>query len=200
MLPASPAQILAAALVVVAWLLGGSLDPAGAGSIVAALVAGIVAFVVLGLVARPSPGASEPVDGWPLFLRELERARRHGRRLALVRLTPGGRTDGALAERVRADARVIDLVWHEHDAVYLGLPEADREVAERVAVRLCARPELAAAEVRTAVFPDEALTTGALMSLVAGRAGAPVPLRLQPLNGAPIAAEVPERRAGEGGS
>jgi hypothetical protein len=196
-------RLAEAALIGLVALIMGTLDLGGGENIVAGVAVGVLVFAVLARAGRLAPVAAEPEAGWHTFLRELERARRHARQLALVRVTHEASASDAVADRARSMARVVDIVWSDADAIYLGLPEADRGAAELVVDRLRTLSELAAAESRIAIFPDEAVTAGALMGLAHGQGMQPVPLpRRLPL-GAPTAFEVAvggERRAGESGT
>jgi len=97
--------------------------------------------------------------------RELYRSRRYGRHLALVGAPP---VDAQALDSLTFSLRMLDRVWTEGKQLYVLLPEADREEAEGLLHRLAAS-ETAVLEVeraRVAVFPDDALTSDALIEAV----------------------------------
>lgn len=144
-----------------------------------ATLAGIALAGAL-LARRPKPAAdAETAAGWREFRRELNRSRRHGYPLSLVRL-PGAAGDRAsVADRlaqVRHDIRRIDLAWPAHGDLYLLLPQTDRAGAIGAVARLGVPSPLGADAVdaaRIAVFPGDGLTSGALIAAVGGMAPRP---------------------------
>jgi len=126
-------------------------------------------------------------DGWAGFMVELERARRYERPMALIRIAQGRLSaDGAaaaggepLVDRVRARTRQVDRVWQEGDQVYVVVPEGGSTAVADLTARLRAATHLAGIEVRSAVFPDQALTAGALLAMVHDGEWEPVPLPLR---------------------
>jgi len=165
--------------------------PAGAPAIpivvAVALGGGLLA---VGLVDRiiGSPDALDRAsEGWARFLVELERARRYERPMALVRIakgpTPAGEAmsdlDEPLVARVRARTRQVDLVWQEGEQVYVVVPEGGSAAVADLIQRLRAATHLAGIEVRSAVFPDQAVTAGALLAVVHDGEWEPVPLPLR---------------------
>jgi len=122
-----------------------------------------------GSAHHATPATSE--DAWATVHRELARARRHERPLALVRLPGDGRQESALtrAEAIVPYLRRIDRVWAEHGDVNLLLPEADRAAAQRLVERLRERqPDAQASEASIASFPADGLTSGAILATLYG--------------------------------
>jgi len=108
---------------------------------------------------------------------ELYRSRRYGRSFAVVAhpvVSPGA------VAGLRALVRASDHVWIERGQLYVLAPEADREGAESLIARVAAiAPTLVdAALARVAVFPDDALTSGALLAAVAAPAARPALARV----------------------
>ncbi len=118
-----------------------------------------------------SNGTATSEDAWEAVHREIARARRHERPLALVRLSGDGRMDEALARAgtIVPLLRRIDRIWAEHGDVNILLPEADRAAAERLVERLRARqPNASPVEASIACFPADGLTSGALLAALYG--------------------------------
>lgn len=117
------------------------------------------------------------LEGWSDFGRELNRCRRHGRPFALIfvpiqldragrqrrlvrRRTPGRPTSHQPATLL---VRTTDMVLVQGGAIYLLLPETDREQATRCLERLrTADPEWPEDDVHLVVFPDDGYTLGKL--------------------------------------
>ena len=169
-----------------------------------AFVAAVIA------VSRPRPAPSELVslhvdgDVWSAFERELARARRYKRSLALIRgPIPGGTRltpPHELLTRVGESLRAVDTVWVQDEALWLLIPEADHEVAARVAERLAATDAIQPEAIRIASFPLDALTAGALISMVQRNQTGPIhlPVRSAVEAGDGVAAGGSEARFGEG--
>ncbi len=146
---------------------------------------GLVVWAAVGIrlsfaTARKHPtteGAN--LGGSSAFDRELDRARRHNRPLAIVRVptptsmgsltgeaaTAKGKT--ALAQDVLAFSRVLrsyDVVWAQPGNVFLLLPELDKDQAyaslERV--RRTAHYLVPKQGVQIVAFPEDGITAGAL--------------------------------------
>ena len=123
--------------------------------------------------------------GWHAFERELARARRYERPLALIRAplpdavpteSPDVMTD------INRSLRTVDTAWIDGDALWILATEADRTVAEQVADRVVgAAPRLAREAIRVASFPADALTAGALISALQSNRPGPIqlPVRTQ---------------------
>jgi len=142
----------------------------------ASAVAGI-AFVGSRRARRPMPPLeAEASAGWRDFRRELSRSRRHGYHMALVRL-PGDATDpvavGDRLARVRRGIRRIDAAWPTDDDVYLLLPQTDRAGVAGAISRVSGAADRF---VSVAVFPEDGLTSGALIAAVGGSAPGPAPM------------------------
>lgn len=126
-------------------------------------------------------------DGWAGFMVELERARRYERPMALMRIAQGhvpedegpAAAGEPLVDRVRVRTRQVDLVWQEGDQVYVVVPEGGSTAVADLVTRLRAVTHLAGIEVRSAVFPDQAVTAGALLAMVHDGEWEPVPLPLR---------------------
>ena len=114
--------------------------------------------------ARPIAASSAPA-GLQELHRELYRSRRYDRPLALIGVPhPANGEPAALSALVRS----IDRVWAENGRVYLLLPEANRAMGEALLARLEQHRELGVRQedARLAVFPEDGLTTGALLEAV----------------------------------
>lgn len=98
--------------------------------------------------------ASAPDD----LVRELERSRRFSRPLALIG-APAESRYGAISGAIRK----IDRIWLDDGAVYVLLPESDRCVADALLDRLHRSGVLPSDAAVVAVFPDDALTSRALL-------------------------------------
>ena len=140
--------------------------------------------------------------------REFDRARRHGRPFALIRSelpVPRRRRlvgvmDGLarqLPEMVGTGLRITDRAWLEDDALIVLAPEADHAAAQALVTRLATamREGLGSAEAvrwTVAVFPDDGLTTGALLAaLDHGARGGSLPSPISPLPAPPSASTGP---------
>lgn len=123
------------------------------------------------LVDRHSPTAAPALTttGWEDVHRELARARRHDRPLAIVRLPGASGTDAAARSAAIAPyLRRIDRTWSEHGDVNVLLPEADRSAAEILVERLRKRQPDAVGGANIATFPADGLTSGALLAALYG--------------------------------
>lgn len=118
----------------------------------------------------PAWSYSSGASGWEDLHRELARARRHERPLAIVRLPGAAGSDAAArAAAIAPFLRRIDRVWSEHGDVNVLLPEADRAAADRLIGRLRARqPETVGVAASIASFPADGLTSGALLASLYG--------------------------------
>lgn len=191
--PARPQLTLAAAGTVLGIGLGvvATETIPGLGGIVGALLAVVGATAVVAIVLATTWPADNPASAddtaWTEFRRELRRARRSGRPLTLLRIpipertsadAPGGAT---LVRAIAAELRLIDRTWVDGDSIYLMLPESSRSAATVVVDRLAATPAMAAvAAAHLATFPEDGLTSGALLAAVHGTAVGQVPIPLRP--------------------
>ena len=114
------------------------------------------------------PVASQ--TGWEDVHRELARARRFQRSMAIVRLPGSEGTDAPdRATTIVPYLRRIDRVWAEHGDVTVLLPDTDRAAAERLVSRLQTRQPIAVGPAPAIVtFPVDGLTSGALLSALYG--------------------------------
>ena len=185
--------LLLGLLAVLAGFVAGRLfDQPGLGVVLAA-VAAVAAVALAGgaaLLAGSSGAVSRTADGRAAFQMELDRARRHRRTFAMARLElaaaePAGSgsteisrgTSAGTIGLIAASLRITDRVWlDDGDAVVL-LPESDRSTAEAFAERLrSATPNLFSPRWAIAAFPDDGLTSGALLdALERGMLGGAVP-------------------------
>lgn len=164
------------------------------------IVVALVAVLVAVLVARSHRGSdallrveAERASGWRDFHRELIRSRRRAHPLALVRI-PAAASDPVAQlialERVRGSLRRADAAWVDEADLYVMLPETSRDAAWPALTRLAALGFTAERAPRLAVFPDDGLTSGVLVSAVAGASPTAVAVR------GPIAAAVARQSTG----
>lgn len=130
----------------------------------AAVLVGAAAGLLLGRrPPRPSGSAADP----HVLARELDRARRLGTDVTLVRLPGVGALAPAAAAACRAGGllRAVDSSWTEGDDVFLVLVDTDADGARRVVDRVTGMG-IPADGARLASFPGSGLTTGALLAKV----------------------------------
>jgi hypothetical protein len=157
------------------------------------LVVGLI--VIVGLCAIAAWVTAQPgrdaltASGLDAFRAELDRARRHRRTFAMARLelapSAGGvaaavaddTTSTATIQLIGASLRITDHAWLDDGDVVILLPESDRETAESFADRVrTAAPGRFTARIGIAAFPDDGLTSSALLdALERGMEGAPMP-------------------------
>jgi hypothetical protein len=138
----------------------------------------VVVGCALGAWVATQPAADLLLSsGREAFRAELDRARRHRRTFAMARLeladptvvrasdSPGD--DGiarATIELIGASLRITDRAWLEDGDAVILLPESDRSTAEAFAERVrTAAPGRFTARTAFAVFPDDGVTSGALL-------------------------------------
>jgi hypothetical protein len=142
-----------------------------------------------------------PQDVWTIARREMERSRRYGHPLALVRVVAApraphegqdprerrrlraeraaraGRDAGAqLAAALRGTVRDLDTVWSDRRGVFMLLPESDVEAGRGLAQRLRTGDDpllTAEDDVRIGAFPGDGLTLDALIAAVTRPVPAP---------------------------
>jgi len=162
---------------VIAGAAGGRLS-ADPGNFVPALACGFVAVLAIvgGIGAFPAQRL-DPLEwaGLDALRRELDRSRRHRRSFALLRLSlasgaaataPASSSDAddQMLSLVGASLRVTDRAWRDGNDVIVLLPEAGRATAVDLAARLeSLAPGRFASGVGIAVFPEDGLTSGALV-------------------------------------
>lgn len=160
-----------------------ALWPGAQPSVLRLALAVVAAVFLLGYPAR-NVVAGAHHGGAAAFPAELNRARRYGRALSLVRF---GCADGqaaaqdlaaTLTQRLRED----DAVWSEGRNVYVLLPEAARMDAASF-VRRFRRTVTASPDVTVVVasFPEDGATTGALMECLENDKPVPVDVLLDRL-------------------
>jgi hypothetical protein len=119
-------------------------------------------------VPMSTPTSTEA--GWADVHREIARARRHERPMAIVRL-PGesGSNATTRAAALAPYLRRIDRTWADQGEVNVLLPETDRLAAEQLVERLRIRqPSVVGAGASIAAFPTDGLTSGALLAALYG--------------------------------
>jgi hypothetical protein len=159
------------------------------GSFTTAAVLMLAGLVIAGVVLATMSGhpAASPSDaaGWMEFRRELRRARRHDRPLTIVRLPRpiGSEASGDPAEDVRAlglKLRLTDRWWADEESIFVMLPESGRTAATPVLDRLEAVRQGSRTLARVAAFPEDGLTSGAIIAAVLGTGVGPVPTPIRP--------------------
>jgi hypothetical protein len=144
------------------------------GSVLMLVVPVVLAVFVIGTLAAlvPDRDRHTPADaiGWERFDLELERSRRHERPLALLRISV---STGPRARRwappdsaeIRDAVRVLDAVWVDREHVFVLMPETNREALSRAIGRILTRlPRIDLEAMRVALYPEDGLTSGALIS------------------------------------
>lgn len=127
-----------------------------------ALLAASAATIATALVWQASPAAvSEPRPA-QRFAAEIDRSRRYGHVLTLVRIS-----GAASRTAISSSFRTADIIWSDGDHLYVAMPETDSEAAWFVVNRLLVSEELTATAVTIASFPEDALTTHALLAATA---------------------------------
>ena len=150
-------------------------------------VIGVIALVLV-LITAPAepeamPTATPARAGWAEFRRELRRSRRAVRSMTLLRLPGPADPEAAIAadlegrsRRLHEHLRLVDRTWVDDGSIYVLLPESPRAAAESLLGRLRTLvPDVIAEDVRMATFPDDGLTSGALISAVHGASLSEVP-------------------------
>ncbi len=162
------------------------------------IVLGVVAALVTTVQRRPArrPGASTD-EGWRAFEREIARARRYEHPLTLVRVEPTEEA-GRWFDRLAPHLREVDVAWRDPSAIWLAVPGADEAAAAPIIARLMREaPELAElATVRTASFPTDALTAGALVGQLLADGDRPIRLPVRAGDDHAIPADAADRQLG----
>ncbi len=197
----SPARRRSFAFAVLATVIGGGIGHQ-IGETGLGLAPGLGVWIALfGLGALLALFVSTPADstdavvatddaGWTEFRRELRRSRRGGRPLTLLRIageelpTNGPDSAGDLATRSRRLAlhlRLVDRTWVDDGSIYVLLPESPRSAANVLIDRVrAASPGQLPEMVRVATFPEDGLTSGAIIAAVNGGAIDAVPIPIRP--------------------
>ncbi len=178
------------------------LTPSASFGVWVAAFGGLALLIVL--LAEPAPtsttavtGPSGDEAGWAEFRREMRRARRGVRPLTLVRVPgPGPESTESTIDLIARSLqfgqhlRLVDRTWVDDGSIYVLLPESPRAAADILLGRLRAiAPELLAVGVRIATFPDDGLTSGAIIAAVHNSAvgNGPTPIRTTLGEGADVA-------------
>lgn len=192
-----PRRVLALVAIATVFGAGVGLQLTGAGLAVTpglglwmtVVAGGALAVVLLGRTWEPSRDIRRGDEtAWTEFRRELRRARRHRRALTLVRI-PHRDSDAAasrdlrdLTDRIGAGLRLIDRAWVDNGNIYVMLPESSRAAASVAVERLMTLDSnLSADDVRVASFPDDGLTSGALIAAVHDMAIDRIPIPIRPV-------------------
>jgi len=163
----------------------------------------VVLVVSDALRDRPTDSAVLRTAANAAFRRELDRARRHRRSFALVRLplgdAPHGAGSGRLGDGIAATTlrllgttlRITDSAWIQDGAAMVLLPESDRATAEAFLERARqAAPRRFGERAGIALFPDDGLTSGALFEAAErDMLGEPIPQPIAPTLVAPVVAD-----------
>jgi hypothetical protein len=143
------------------------------GSLLLLLVPLALAVFVVGTLAalQPDAGRRSLVEavGWERFDLELERSRRHERPMALLRISRDPRSREATgtphAAEIREAVRILDVVWSDGAHVFVLMPETDQAALSRAIGRILARlPSIGLDGMRVALYPEDGLTSGALIA------------------------------------
>jgi hypothetical protein len=139
--------------------------------LLAVLAALLLLFLGAVVATRRAPTeyAGDDLHGWNELARELDRSRRFGRKFSLIRIPrPGGATEDVIRghlERIGRALRSIDHAWMSDSGLYVLLPETDRMAANTLGTRLLrTSPELLPENLAIVSFPDDGITSGALLS------------------------------------
>lgn len=171
----------------------------------AALVGG--ALIALGVVAaivttvlqrRPAgTGGASSEEGWRSFEREIARARRYEQPLTLVRVELPD-DPSPWYDRLTPHLREVDVVWRDSSAIWLAVPGADEAAAGPIVARLLREaPELVeVAVMRSASFPADALTAGALVGQLLADGERPIRLPVRAGDELAIPSDVSDRQLG----
>ncbi len=158
----------------------------------AAAMAGGVLLVLLIASPRGRSVVDTPIAmvgdaGWSEFRRELRRSRRGERSLTLMRIAGPDTASGAdldllttRSQRLAGHLRLVDRTWVDDGSIYAMLPESPQEAAIVMLERVRAMdPGLLPSDIRVATFPEDGLTSGALIAAVHGASfdHVPTPIR-----------------------
>ncbi len=177
------ALTISLALVGAGYLLGRSDPEDGLAALALALIIGAAAAFVrsdrrdaasLGMLGRDDPsGPPSVVD------REIARARRLQRPLAMVRATLPrnddhhlARIQEVLASGTGSPVRLTDHAWVERGTLFIVFPDARRQTAELAWARICRAIPMLGDDARIVVFPEDGVTLGGLLDQLAN---APAP-------------------------
>ena len=168
------AAIAGVGLGLMAGQLGLGLTPGLDLSIAVLGMGALIAMVVAGPTRSDDPAAATEEVGWTEFRRELRRSRRGGRPLTLLRIAGGEAptvaADGSddlvtRSRRLGLHLRLVDRTWVDDGSIYVLLPESPRSAANVLIERIRERsPGQLPEEVRIATFPEDGLTSGAIIA------------------------------------
>lgn len=150
----------------------------------------LIALFLSAPVRSTAPMAASEEASWVEFRRELRRARRSGRPLTLLRIprdelpADGPDEPGDLWTRSRRlgyHLRLVDRAWADDASIYVLLPESSRAAADALIRRIrAASPGQLPEQVHIATFPENGLTSGALLAAVHNRTVDAVPIPIRP--------------------
>ena len=134
--------------------------------------AGGLGLVLVGARGRTRPVAPHVslVGDWDAFRREIDRSRRYERPLALATASlPAAIADSEsvvdLMARAKTRLRSVDILWHHGSRLWILMPESTRDGGIAAIKRITeVSPSALDARWRLVMFPDDALTTGALIA------------------------------------
>jgi hypothetical protein len=183
---------------------GLGLDP-GLATVVGLLGLGALVALLVSAPARSTPPLATSDDtSWTEFRRELRRARRTGRPLTLLRIAseelPSGGAGGpsdllGRSRKLGLHLRLVDRTWVDDASIYVLLPESPRAAADALIGRIrAASPAELPARVHIATFPENGLTSGALLAAVHNRFvdAIPIPIRPTTAEGVEVSAFEPD--------
>jgi hypothetical protein len=159
------------------------------------VLAGIVTTVLRKRPAMVRTASAE--EGWRAFEREIARARRYEHPLTLVRVELPDDAE-RWYDRLVPHLREVDVAWRDQSAIWLAVPGADEAAAAPIVARLLREaPELAdVAVVRSAGFPADALTAGALVGQLLADGDRPIRLPVRAGDELAIPADASDRQLG----
>lgn len=168
---------------------------------------GLVALLLSPPVRSTDLAADSDDAGWIEFRRELRRARRGGRPLTILRIAgdelPADGADGRSDLRMHARVlglrlRIVDRTWIDDGSIYVLLPESSRAAADALIARIRAdMPQELPEGVRIATFPENGLTSGAIIAALNDGVVDAVPIPIRPIGeGVVDAGPIPIRAIG----
>lgn len=165
------------------------------GALIALGVVAVAATAILQRRPTSASGASTE-EGWRAFEREIARARRYDHPMTLVRVQVPDEA-GRWYDRLAPHLREVDVAWQDPSAIWLAVPGADEAAAAPILARLMREaPELAEiATIRSANFPVDALTAGALVGQLLADGDRPIKLPVRAGDGA-LPTDVSDRQLG----
>jgi hypothetical protein len=170
-------------------------------------ILGLVALLLSPPVRSTDLAADSDDAGWIEFRRELRRARRGGRPLTILRIAgdelsadgADGRSDlGMHARKLGLRLRIVDRTWVDDGSIYVLLPESSRAAADALIARIRADvPQELPEGVRIATFPENGLTSGAIIAALNDGVVDAVPIPIRPMGeGVVDAVPIPIRAIG----